>query len=129
MNAELKEYKNALTEITEKLFLIDPNAVGDSAIISVCDYFKQQGKVREAEDLSDRFLEYFPENLMVRYYREVLSEPNEISGERRNEIALKVRMSITDPIGRAVSLGLHYRENGEFEKSEEQYKKVVEPYC
>ncbi|MFQ6034444.1 MAG: tetratricopeptide repeat protein [Sedimentisphaerales bacterium] len=128
MTAELENCRRLRTELLQKLLMIDPNAVEDASVIAVCRSAVARGQIDEAKDLSNRFLKYFPDNTMVLFYKQLLSEPDpkNISPQRRQEIKKQVLLNITDPLNRAVQLGIFYRSNNELDKATEKLKEALE---
>jgi len=128
MKAELNNYSRQGVELLQKLLLIEPNAVEESYVITVCRSCIEQGWIDEAEDLVNRFLKYFPGNTAVLIYKQLLSEPDpqNVSPQRYQEIEKQVLSSITDSLSRAVRLGLFYRKNNELDKAAEKFKEALE---
>ncbi|MHC4572842.1 MAG: tetratricopeptide repeat protein, partial [Planctomycetota bacterium] len=128
MTAELKSYRADMAKLVEKLLVIEPNSVGDTVVIDICNSYVGEGNTYEAKALVNRFLEHFPDNTRVLFYKQMLEEPEpkKISEERRREIEEHVMSNIANPVQRAVSLGrLHYS-YGEFERAAAEFRKVIE---
>jgi tetratricopeptide (TPR) repeat protein len=128
MTTELRSYRDALGELVKKLLQTKPNSVGEASLIAVCNNYIVEEKTSVAKDLVNRFLEHFPDNTRVLFYKQMLSEPEpqKIPQERRKEIEEQVLSNIADPIQRAVHLGAFYQRYDELEKAAEEFKKVIE---
>jgi tetratricopeptide (TPR) repeat protein len=125
--AELKSYNLLSAKLVGKLLTMEPNSVGEVSVVTVCNNYVAEGKTEQAKDLVNRFLEYFPANRTVLFYKQILSEPEpgKISQQRRNEIEKQVLSGIADPIERSMGLGVFYREYNEPNKAAEEFKKVL----
>ncbi len=128
MRAELKGYNDAYAGLVDKLLSIEPNSVDDFFVAAVCGRYIRVGKAREARELADRFLEYFPDNTRVQFYKQLTSEPepNNVSQERRKEIEKEVLSNIAEPLRRAIGLGRFYRRHNEPNETAAEFKKVFE---
>ena len=128
MTTELKGYNELRAELLDKLLPIEPNAVKQASVIRVCRSYMAQDQMSRAKHFVDLFLQHFPENAAVLVYKQILAEPNprDVSRERLEEIEEQVLLSISDPIRRAVQLGIVYRRYDEIDKAIAQLKKGVE---
>jgi len=126
MKAELESCQAEQAQLVERLLVIEPNSVGEASIVAVYNNYIAEGKRSEAEALVNRFLEYFPDNVVVLFYRQLLlePEPGKTSEQRHKEIEEQVLLNIADPIRRAVNLGTFYHRNGELEKAAVEFRKV-----
>ena len=124
--AELKSYNLLRAELVGKLLPMEPNSVGEAFIAAVCNNYIAEGKTEQAEDLVNRFLQYFPANTTVLFYKQMLSEPEpgKISQQRRKEIEEQVLSGIADPIEKSTRLGVFYVKLDEPNKAAEEFKKV-----
>ena len=124
---ELQNYNLRRVELVQKLLPVEPNLVEETSIIAVCDDFIKEGKVEQAGDLVNQFLEHFPSNTAVLFYKHMLSEPkpDDISQQRRKGIQEQVLSEIADPTERSVKLGAFYQGNNEPNKAAEEFKKVL----
>ncbi|MHC4060073.1 MAG: tetratricopeptide repeat protein, partial [Planctomycetota bacterium] len=129
IRGELKGYHSDLAALVEKLLSIEPNFVAESSVMAVCNNYVGQGKTKEAKALADTFIESFPDNMAVLFYRQLLSEPEprKVSEQRRIEIEEQVLSSIADPVQRAINLGRFYRRSNELEKAATEFRKVFKP--
>lgn len=127
MEKELEDYTQHAIELVQKLLPIEPNYVKRETVISLCEDYMAQGRISEAKDLAGRFLHYFPDDIGVLVYKQILSEPEpgNVSQQRRKEIEEYVRSNIADPTRKAVELGLFYRDNNELEKAVVELKKAL----
>jgi Tfp pilus assembly protein PilF len=127
MTAELKGYSDALVELVEELLPIEPNAVEEASIFAVCNNYVAEDQTSKAEELINRFLQYFPDNTTALFYKQALSEPepDKISQQRRTEIEEQVLSGIADPVRRAVNLGLFYQRNNEPNEAVKEFKNVL----
>jgi tetratricopeptide (TPR) repeat protein len=125
--AELKSYNLLGAKLVGKLLTMEPNSVGEVSVVTVCNNYVAEGKTEQAKDLVNRFLEYFPANTTVLFYRQILSEPEpgKILQQRRNEIEKQVLSGIADPIERSMRLGVFYGGHNEPNKAAEEFKKVL----
>ncbi|MDD5064187.1 MAG: hypothetical protein PHQ35_05440 [Phycisphaerae bacterium] len=125
--AELKNYNLLLAKLLEKLMTMEPNSVGEASVIAVCNNYVTEGKVEQAKDLVNRYLEYFPANMVILFYKQILSEPEpaKISQESRNEIEKQVLSGIADPIERSIKLGMFYGQHNEPNEAIEEFKKAL----
>ena len=128
MTEELESYRQLEAELLGKLLLIEPNSVEQASVIGVCRNYISQGQASRAKSLVSSFLEYFPDNVAVLVYKQILSEPDpaQISQQRRKEIEEQVLSSIADPIRRATQLGIFYRGYNEPEKATRQLNRAIE---
>ena len=124
---ELKSYRDALAELVGKLLPVEPNSVDEASIAAVCNNYIEQGKTSQAEDLVNRFLEYFPANTTALFYKRILTEPepDEVSQQRRKEIEEQVLSSIDNPIEKSLKLGVFCRRNNKLDKAAGEFKKVL----
>jgi tetratricopeptide (TPR) repeat protein len=125
--AELKSYNLLSAKLVGQLLTMEPNSVGDASVVTVCNNYVAEGKIEQAKDLVNRFLEYFPVNITALLYKRILSEPEpgKISQQRRNEIEEQVLSDIADPVQKSIRLGVFYREHNELNKAAEEFKKVL----
>jgi len=128
--AELKGYTDTLTELVERLLSIEPNSVAQSYVVTVCNNYITEGETNKAEDLVDRFLEYFPDDMTVLFYKKLLSEPqpDSVSQQRRKEIEKAAILDVADPARRSVGLGLFYEGNNEPNNAIKEFKKILAPF-
>ena len=128
MSEELNGYIQLEAELLERLLQIAPKSVEQSSVLSTCADYISQGQISRAENLLNRFLECFPENVSAQIYKLILSEaePGKISRERRQEIVKQVLSNIPEPVRRATQLGIFYRRYNEPEKAVEQLKQAIE---
>lgn len=126
--AELAGYDDTLAQLIEKVLPIEPNAVGTNSLAIVFNRCVRAGKLKEAEEIIDKYLEYFPDNVTALFCKQVLAEPQpgEISPERAYEIGENVRAAVADPVVRAGGLGTFYQRNNEPDKAIQEFKKVLE---
>ncbi len=127
MTSELKGYNDTLAELVENLLSMEPNSVGEASVVAVCNNYMEEGKFKQAEAIVNRVLEYFPDSAMLLFYKQILSEPQpgKLSQQRRKEIKKQVLSNISDPIVRAMSLGMFYQKNNEPNEAAEEFKKVL----
>lgn len=125
--AELKSHSLLRAELLEKLLMTRPDLVGEDSIVAVCDDYIAKGKIKRAEDLVNRFLQYFPANTKVLLCKQILaeSEPAEISQQRREQIEEQVLSNIADPKERATKLGVFYQEHDKLDKAVGEFQKVL----
>jgi tetratricopeptide (TPR) repeat protein len=125
--AELKSYNLLVAKLVGQLLTMEPNSVGEASVVTVCNNYVAEGKIEQAKDLVNRFLEHFPVNIMALFYKQILSEPEpgKISQQRRNEIEEQVLSGIADPTQKSIRLGVFYREHDELNKAAEEFKKVL----
>lgn len=125
--AELKNYNLLIAKLVGKLLTMEPNSVSEASVIAVCNNYVEEGKTEQAKDLVNRFLEHFPLNVTVLFYKQLLSEPElaKVSQQRRNEIQEQVLLSIADPMQKSMRLGVFYAERNEPNKAAEEFKKVL----
>jgi tetratricopeptide (TPR) repeat protein len=128
MSAELKGYKDSLASLAEKLLKTEPNSVREYTIVAACENYIAEGKVKAADDLVSRFLEYSPDSTTGLFYKRVLAEPEpgKIPEQRRREIEKEVVSGISDPIRRAFNLGMFYQRNNEPNEAIAELKKALE---
>ena len=128
MRAELKGYNDALAGLVDKLLAVEPNSLTGATVAIVCANYIAEGKMSEASDLVNRFLEYFPDGIRVLFYKQLISEPepSKVSQQRRKEIEEELLLNIADPIRRSINLGAFYQRNNEPNKAVEEFKKVLE---
>ncbi len=128
MKAELDKYQQQKVALVQKLLLKDPASVEEVIFTQLCRDLITQGQSAKAEDLVDRFLVHFPDNMDALVYKNLLAErdPAHVSDQRLREITKQVISSIADPIQRALKLGLFYRSSAESGVAVEQFKRVLE---
>jgi tetratricopeptide (TPR) repeat protein len=125
--AELRVYRGVLADLAKKLLQVKPSFVSEQLIATVCNRHIMEKNVSEAKDLVNQFLEHFPDSTRVQLYRQVLSErePDNIPQSRRREIEEQVASNISDPIERAVQLGMFHHRYDEPMKAGAEFKKVL----
>ena len=130
MKDEVKSYRKLEAELVKKLLSSEPDSVGESSVISVCRNYVETGvhKIKDAEDLINRFLARFPDSPAALIYKQTLAEPDpaNVSEQRRREIEEQALSNIADPIKRAVALGMFYRRHNDQQKAGEQLMTVFE---
>ncbi|MHC4888863.1 MAG: tetratricopeptide repeat protein [Planctomycetota bacterium] len=126
MTDELKGYWTVCAGLVEKLLTIEPNSVGETSVVAVCNNYISQGRIEQAGGIVNKFLGYFPDSTTLLFYKRVLaeSEPNKVSLQRRKEIEEQVLSEIGEPISRAVKLGFFYHRHEELDKAADEFKKV-----
>jgi len=126
--AELAGYYDTLAQLAEKMLLIEPNSVGAGSTTIIFRNYVKAGKLKEAEEIIDKFLEYFPDNVTALLLKDALAEPqpDKISPERLYEIEENIRAGVADPVAKAVGLGTFYRNNNEPNKAILEFKKALE---
>ncbi len=126
--AELASYYDTLAKLTEKMLSIEPNSVGASSVAVIIRRYIEAGKFKEAEEIINTFMKYFPDNLTALFYKQILAEPqpDKIPPQRVYEIEESVRGGLSDPVARAMSLGTFYQNNNEPNKTISEFKKVLE---
>ncbi len=128
MTVELNNHRQFRAELINRMLATEPNWVDEDSVISICKSYIAQGQIDKAKDLVSLFLKYFPNNTSVLLYKQLLceSDPKNVSPQRRREIEKQVILSLTDPLSRAVKLGIYYRNNNETDKAVEELKKALE---
>ncbi len=124
---ELKSYKDAYAELVGKLLSIEPNSVEEADVVVVCNNYMPEGKIEQAKEIVSRFLESFPTNTRVLFYKQLLSEPEpgKISEQRHKEIQEQVLSDIADPVEKSLKLGVFYLGNNEPNRAAEEFRKVL----
>jgi len=125
MSDELNSYIDSMAKLVEKLLPMKPSLVEDNLVVSICESYLAQGKIDKASALADKYLEKFPQNTNLLVYKKILSEPNNISSQRRNQIEQEVLSNIPDPVVKAAYLAAFFQRNNEPNKAVEEYKKVL----
>jgi tetratricopeptide (TPR) repeat protein len=127
MTTELDGLSQLRVELVEKLLLEWPSFVERNVVSAVCRDYIAKGHLEEARSLVSAFLATSPDDPEVLFYKELLSEPDpqNVSQQRRRQIEQQAILSISDPIRRALELGLFYHRNDESAKAIEQFSKVV----
>ena len=126
---ELKVNMQKEVELLNKLLQYDPNEVDDTLMINICRNFPSQTGTEQITRLIDNYLKYFPDDINVKVYKEILAETKsgEITKQRYNEIEEQILSGISKPIQRDVQLGIFYHKNNELEKAADYFKKALEP--
>ncbi|MHC4912307.1 MAG: tetratricopeptide repeat protein, partial [Planctomycetota bacterium] len=124
---ELKSYKDACAELVGKLLSIEPNSVEEADVVVVCNNYMPEGKTEQAKEIVSRFLESFPANTTVLFYKQLLSEPEpgKILEQRYKEIQEQVLSDIADPGEKALELGVVYLGNNEPNRAAQEFRKVL----
>ncbi|MBN2180312.1 MAG: tetratricopeptide repeat protein [Sedimentisphaerales bacterium] len=127
MTQELIRYKQIESDLAEKILATEPNAVEQSLLISVCKNYIAQDKAGPAEDFIARYLKHFPENITALVYWQVLREPvpKEVTLQRYKDIEEKTLLNLTDPLYKALHLGIFYRQCDMPEKAIEQLRTAI----
>ncbi|MBN2314871.1 MAG: tetratricopeptide repeat protein, partial [Sedimentisphaerales bacterium] len=121
---QLKYLRDNEADLLGKLLAMDPNAVDETAFMGVCRNFLTQGQLDRAGRLVDQFLKAFPDSVMVQVYHQILSEPDpaNVSQQRLKEIEKQVLSGTTDPMLRALKLGIYYSNYNDMENATSQFK-------
>jgi len=126
---ELNRYYDTLAKLLQKQLQAEPNylTIDIDAVVTLCKNYITTGKISLAKNFVNQCLEKFPDNTIVLFYKQLLSEPepNNISPQRRLEMEKDILLGITDPVDRAINLGTFYRRNNEPNEAAEQFKKVA----
>lgn len=130
MTAQIKDYTDTLTKMTEKLLAVDANFVSVGNVLIVCNNHIFAGRIDRAKEWLDKYLEYFPDNKQILFKKQTLAEPDpaNISPDRLNQIEEQILLAIEEPDERAEMLGEFYQRTGEPNKAVEEFKKVINPY-
>jgi len=109
----------------------DPTVTGILINYHISQTSEDKNHYKKAGRLVDSALEVEPDNLKYSRIKKVLAEPdpNNISGQRSQEIALEVITDIKDPLKRSVQSGNYYESLGKQSRSngqEEQAGKYFE---
>jgi tetratricopeptide (TPR) repeat protein len=125
--AELRVYRDALADQTEKLLQARPSFVSEGLIAAVCNHYVAEKNISKAKDLVSQFLENSPDSIRIRLYQKVLSEPEpgNIPQQRRREIEEEVTLNISEPTERTVHLGLLYYRYNEPTRAAAEFKKAL----
>ena len=129
LTAEMKNALSAFVDFVDKLFSEDLNSIDASLVSSMCEAAIAAGQSDQTKLVLDKYLKLQPENSTALYYKKLLAEPDpaKVSVERNKQIREEVLTGITDPVRRAMSLGTFYQSNGDPNKAEEQFKKLIPP--
>ena len=121
-NENIKTYTNLSISLIEKLLQNNSELVAQSSVINVCRNCIISNQISQAQQLVKEYLAHFPDNISVNIYKQILSEPEpvNISPQRYTQIEQQFLSSISDPVKRAVNLGIFYRRNGDNAKAIEQ---------
>jgi len=128
MKTELNDHIKLRDQLVERLLPKEPNSIGQSLLLGICEDYIHQGLTSEAKALANQFLKYFPDSTAVLIYEKMLHEPEpkNISLQRRREIEEQILLKVADPVSRALKLGIFYGRTGETEKAIAEFKKVLE---
>ena len=128
LTTELNSYKNTFADLVEKLLSREPNFVRVYSVISICNNYVRQGQIERARNLVNQFLESFPDNTIALFHKQLFSmpEPDKVSEQERMQMQENILSNIADPIAKAMSLGVFYKDNDEPKKAVEEFKKVLE---
>ena len=129
LTTELKNALSAFIDYIDKLSSEDLNSLDIASISSICETAIAAGQSDQAKPVLDKFLKLQPENTTALFYKKLFAEPDpaKISIERNKQIREEILTGITDPARRAIALGTFYQANGDPNKAEEQFKKLVPP--
>lgn len=127
---DLAGFNDTLGELVAKLSRISATSVAEPYVSVVCENYLANGKIKEAKELADMLVKNAPDNITARFYQRLLSEPNpdKLSIEKRGEIEEQTYKNITEPLDRAMNLGMFYKRNNELPKATEQFKIVLGDY-
>jgi tetratricopeptide (TPR) repeat protein len=129
LTAEMKSAVSAFAEYIDKLSSEDLNSIDAGLVSSMCEAAITAGQPDQAKSILDKLLKLQPENSTALFYKKLLAEPDpaKVSTERNKQIREEILTGITDPARRAMALGTFYQSNGDPNKAEEQFKKMVPP--
>jgi len=127
MTAELDGLSQLRAKLVQELLLKQPSSVERGVVIIVCRDYIAKGHLDEARSLVGAFLAASPDDPEVLFYKGLLSEPDptNVSQQRRRQIEQQAILCISDPIRKALELGLFYHRNDEPARAIEQFSKVV----
>ncbi len=125
--AEMKSNLSECIEYMVKMLEKDPNSLDATTIASVCGYAIVTGYLDQANQLVEQSLKYHPDNPIGLFYKRMLAEPEpaKVSAEKAKQIREEISSEITDPVNRALYLGLLYQMNNEPNKAAEYFNKLV----
>jgi tetratricopeptide (TPR) repeat protein len=125
---QLQAYWSELAQLQLKLLQTDPNLVRQTRLLAVCNNYLLQGQVARVKSLIEKFLQAFPDDTTVLFYKRMLAEPDptKISEERQEQMEEQVLFGIDDPVQRAISLGKFYHRRNELNKAAAEFTKVIE---
>jgi len=126
IKAQLTEQREQLGKTIKELLEKEPNAVDKNTLISMCNSYLYGGKQEQAEELVSKYLESFPDNVSVLFYKKLLSEPSptEVSEPRRIEIEEQVLSSLSDSVRRSIELGRFYHRHNKLTEAVSEFQKV-----
>jgi tetratricopeptide (TPR) repeat protein len=125
--AEMKSNLSAFIEYMDKMFEKDPNSLDAATAASMCGDAIATAQLGQAKLIVDKTLKYHPDNPTGLFYKRLLAEPEpaKVTAERTKQIREEVLSGISDPVNRAMSLGIFYQTNEEPNRAIEQFKKLV----
>ncbi len=125
--AEMKRNLSEFIDNMGKILEEDPNSLDAATVASMCGNAIATGNLDQAKLIVDKTLQYHPDNPMGLLYKRLLAEPEptNLSAEKREQIREEVLSGISDPVSRAMSLGMFYQTNDEPNKAVEYFKKLV----
>ncbi|MBW8001983.1 MAG: tetratricopeptide repeat protein [Planctomycetes bacterium] len=128
MEGELEKYGQKHAQLIEKLQTIEPNAVSARDVVFVCNYYLKEDNIQKSHKVVGKFLEYFPKHLAMQIYKQKLYEPDptNITPERVDEIEKKTIEAISDPINKAMNLGMLHLKNNEIEQAIQVFSEVID---
>ncbi len=120
----LRDLREQEAQWLETLLDVDPNSVDERAFIGVCRNYIAQGQIDRARRFVDQFSQAFPDGATVHVYRQILAEPDptRVSRQRLKEIERQALSRTSDPMLRALKLGLFYRNYNDLENAMIQFR-------
>jgi tetratricopeptide (TPR) repeat protein len=129
LTTEMKNALSMLADYIDKLSPEDLNSVDTGVVSSMCEAAIFSGQHEQAKTILGKIMKLQPDNSTAIYYTKMLAEPDpaKVSTERNRQIKEEVFAGIADPAKRAIALGLFYQSNGDPNKAEVQFKKLIPP--
>jgi len=128
MEQDLAKYRQAEWQLMRQLLALDPNAVEDRSLITLCQYLIKHDQLDKAATLVDAYLEHFPDNIEILFCKRILAEPdpNNVSQQRQNQIREQILTAISDPLRRLVELGQFHRKLKNNDKAAEEFRQAID---
>jgi len=125
---QFRQFRQQEVDLVTGLLDVDPNAVGEAMMLSICQTLIDQGKMADARQRVDRFLSAQPQRTAILFNRLLLDEPDpkNVTATRRDELFEQAVLKLADPVRRASELGVFYRRTGKAPQALEQFLKALD---
>ncbi len=128
MQAELLGYRKRQAQIARQLWQQEVDVTEEDNLSLLCETLIGERDIAAARGLVEAFLDGLPDSVAALFYQGLLSEPDPFAcpAARRREIRRQAIGHLTDPVARAMALGVFLQEDEQYDDAIAQWRKVLD---